>query len=282
LGKYKTIIKTRSLWLLAALLLILLMIPLSSKAQTSLEAYEKEVFVKGRDSLPYRILYPQNFDKNQKYPLVLFLHGAGERGNNNESQLVHGGKLFLEKQEEFPAVVIFPQAPKEDYWAQVNVKRDTIPYQFNFKNEEEPTKALHLVMALLNSVISEGFIDKSKIYVGGLSMGGMGTFEIISRQPETFAAAIAICGGADPAIAENYPEGFNIWIFHGERDDVVLPEYSKRMAREINSRGGNAKLSLYPNDNHNSWDSAFAEPYLLKWLFSHKRTENKTKEFGNN
>lgn len=265
--------KKRVLWLLAALLLILLMIPFSSKAQTSMEAYEREVFIKGGDSLPYRILYPPNFDKNQQYPLVLFLHGAGERGRNNESQLLNGGQLFLEKQKEFPAIVIFPQAPKEDYWAKVEVKRDTIPYQFNFKNEEEPTKALHLVMALLNSVISEGYIDKNKIYVGGLSMGGMGTFEIISRQPETFAAAFAICGGADPAIAEKYPEGFNIWIFHGEKDDVVLPEYSKTMAREINSRGGNAKLSLYPNDNHNSWDSAFAEPYLLKWLFSHERTE---------
>lgn len=252
--------------------LFLLLMPASAVAQ-DLEEYKKEQFIQGQDTLNYRILYPKGFSKDKKYPLVLFLHGAGERGSDNESQLTHGGKLFLEKSEEFPAIIIFPQAPKNDYWAKVEVERDSIPYKFKFKNEEEPTKALHLVMALLNSVVKNDYIDKSKIYVGGLSMGGMGTFELLSRQPEMFASAFAICGGADPKIVKNYRPGFNIWIFHGEKDDVVLPEYSKLMAREINSQGGNAKLSLYPNDNHNSWDSAFAEPYLLPWLFSHQRIE---------
>lgn len=237
------------------------------------EIYKKEHYIQKEDTLKYRILLPQDFSEDKKYPLVLFLHGAGERGHDNESQLRNGGKLFLEKREEFPAIVIFPQAPREDYWAKVDVNREVSPLEFNFRNEEEPTKALHLVMALLNSFTSKEYIDNSRIYLGGLSMGGMGTFELISRQPETFAAAFAICGGADPAIAKKYPEGFNIWIFHGEKDDVVVPEFSKTMAREINSNGGNAKLSLYPNDNHNSWDSAFAEPYLLPWLFSHEQTE---------
>ncbi|QED37888.1 phospholipase [Antarcticibacterium arcticum] len=253
-------------------LLLFLLISASSVAQ-DLEEYKKEQFILAQDTLNYRILFPKDFSEDKKYPLVLFLHGAGERGNNNESQLTHGSKLFLKKAEEFPAIVIFPQAPKDDYWAKVEVKRDSIPYQFNFKNEEEPTKALHLVQALLNSVTQKDYIDQNRIYVGGLSMGAMGTFELLSRQPQMFAAAFAICGGADPGIVKNYRPGFNIWIFHGEKDDVVLPEYSKIMAREINSRGGNAKLSLYPNDNHNSWDSAFAEPYLLKWLFSHERKE---------
>ncbi len=262
--------KKRLLYLIPGFLFLLVFEPATTVAQTN-EDFHREQFIEKEDTLNYRVLYPLNFDRNKKYPLILFLHGAGERGNNNESQLTHGSKLFLEKRNDFPAVVIFPQAPKEDYWAKVNVERDSLPYRFNFRNEEEPTKALHLVMGLLTSVTSKDYIDKNRIYIGGLSMGGMGTFEIISRQPETFAAAFAICGGADPAIAEKYPEGFNIWIFHGEKDDVVLPEYSKTMAREINSRGGNAKLSLYPNDNHNSWDSAFSEPYLLPWLFSHRK-----------
>lgn len=259
-------------YLIPAILFILLLLPVTAGAQ-SMEEFKREQFIVKDDTLNYRILYPANFSENEKYPVVLFLHGAGERGKNNDSQLTHGGNLFLEKREEFPAIVIFPQAPNDDYWAKVEVERDSIPYQFNFRNEEEPTRSLHLVMALLNSVISQDYIDTNRIYVGGLSMGGMGTFELLSRQPETFAAAFAICGGADPAIAKNYPPGFNIWIFHGEKDDIVLPEYSKIMAREINSQGGNAKLSLYPNDNHNSWDSAFAEPYLLPWLFSQERTE---------
>ena len=271
----------KRLCLIPAFLFILLLMPDTAEAQ-AVEDFGREQFIEKNDTLNYRILYPSNFSKDKKYPVVLFLHGAGERGNNNESQLTHGSKLFLEKREEFPAIVIFPQAPPIDFWAKVEVKRDTIPFKFNFKNEEEPTKALNLVMALLNSVISEEYVDTNRIYVGGLSMGGMGTFEILSRKPDLFAAAFTICGGADPAIVKNYTPGFNVWIFHGEKDDVVLPEYSKNMAREINSHGGNAKLSLYPNDNHNSWDSAFAEPYLLPWLFSHERTEKETTtEFGN-
>ena len=267
--------KKRFSYIPAVFLVMLLIVPLSVAAQDK-EAFKKEHFIKGADTLNYRILFPKDFSEEKKYPVVLFLHGAGERGNNNESQLTHGSKLFLEKREEFPAIVIFPQAPQKEYWAKVEVERDSIPFKFNFKNEEEPTKALHLVMALLNSVISEEYVDTNRIYVGGLSMGGMGTFEILSRKPDLFAAAFTICGGANPGIVKNYPQGFNVWIFHGEKDDVVLPEYSKNMAREINSHGGNAKLSLYPNDNHNSWDSAFAEPYLLPWLFSHERTEKKT------
>lgn len=251
------------------LLFLLLAIPATVVAQ--FKEYEKKQFIQGADTLNYRILYPVDFSEEKEYPVVLFLHGAGERGDNNESHLTHGGQLFLENREEFPAIVIFPQAPQEDYWAKVEVNRDSIPYVFNFQNEEEPTRALHLAMALLTSVTSEKYVDRDRIYVGGLSMGGMGTYEILSRMPGSFAAAFAICGGADPAIVSKYPEGFNIWIFHGEQDDIVPPAFSKTMAREINSAGGNAKLSLYPDDNHNSWDSAFAEPYLLPWLFNNKK-----------
>lgn len=254
-------------------LLFLLMIPALVKAQGT-EEFLKERFVQGKDTLNYRILYPKDFSEEKQYPVVLFLHGAGERGSDNEAQLIHGADLFLKNREKYPAIVIFPQAPGEDYWANVKVDRKVMPYDFKFVKEGEPTKALHLVMALLNSVTAEAFTDRDRIYVGGLSMGGMGTFEILSRIPETFAAAIAICGGAAPEIAEKYPKGFNIWIFHGEKDDIVSPEYSKTMARVINSNGGNAKLSLYPEDNHNSWDSAFAEPYFLPWLFSNTKQKN--------
>jgi predicted peptidase len=266
----------RLLYLLLALLYTLLMIPFSVGAQNH-EQYGRETFIKKKDTLNYRILYPKEFDKNKKYPLVLFLHGAGERGNDNNAQLTHGGDLFLKEEvrKKFPAIVIFPQAPKEDYWAKVDVDREVRPFDFNYKKEEGPTTSLQLVMALLNSIASEKYINKDRIYVGGLSMGGMGTYEIIYRQPNMFAAAFAICGGADPSITESYPEGFNIWIFHGEKDDIVPPAFSKEMARMINHYGGNAKLSLYPNDNHNSWDSALSEPYLLPWLFSHQKNEEK-------
>ncbi|MDX1542878.1 MAG: prolyl oligopeptidase family serine peptidase [Christiangramia sp.] len=253
---------------------VLLAFPLLLNAQ-SRDEFKKESFISGGDTLNYRILYPKDFLEDEEYPVMLFLHGAGERGDDNESQLVHGSDLFLneDNRENFPAIVIFPQAPKEDYWAKVEVKRDTTPFQFDFKNRQEPTKSLDLVMKLMDSVIAKDFVRKEQIYVGGLSMGGMGTYEIIFKKPEIFAAAFAICGGANEDIAEAYPKGFNIWIFHGEKDDIVPPRFSKAMARSINHYGGNAKLSLYPDDNHNSWDSAFSEPYLLPWLFSHKKAD---------
>lgn len=270
--------KKRMLYLLLALLYILLMLPFSLHSQTT-EDFKREHFILEGDTLGYRVLYPENFTKTKKYPVLLFLHGAGERGNDNEAQLTHGSNLFLkeENRKNFPAIILFPQCPQDDYWAQVDVNREIKPFEFNYKNEEEPTNALRLAMALLTSYYNKEYADKNRIYVGGLSMGGMGTFEIISRKPEMFAAAFAICGGADPEIVKKYPKGFNIWIFHGEKDDIVPPELSKAMAREINSAGGNAKLSLYPNDNHNSWDSALAEPYLLSWLFSNQKLNMNSK-----
>lgn len=250
---------------------VLLTFPMILSAQTTGD-FEHKQFISEKDTLNYRILYPEDFSEAEKYPVMLFLHGAGERGDDNESQLVHGGDLFLkeENRKKYPAIVIFPQSPKDDYWAKVEVKRDTVPFQFDFKNREKPTKALELVMKLMDSIISRDFVNKDRIYVGGLSMGGMGTYELLFKKPEMFAAAFAICGGANPEIAEEYRKGLPIWIFHGEKDDVVLPRFSKAMARSINHYGGNAKLSLYPEDNHNSWDSALSEPYLLPWLFSQR------------
>ncbi|MBI6119526.1 carboxylesterase family protein [Salegentibacter maritimus] len=259
--------KNRFVHVLVVFLVTLLIVPSSVGAQEK-EAFKKEHFIKDSDTLKYRILFPKNFSEEKEYPVVLFLHGAGERGSDNHSQLMHGSELFLNNQEEFPAIVIFPQAPKEDYWAKVEVNRDTIPFQFGYMNKKPATTSLQLVMELMDKITTENYVDNNRIYVGGLSMGGMGTFEIIYKKPEMFAAAFAICGGANPEIAKEYPEGFNIWLFHGKKDKVVLPEYSEAMARSINHYGGNAKLSLYPNDNHNSWDSAFAEPNLLPWLFS--------------
>lgn len=264
--------KNRFFYEVVPLFLMMVLLPLSLLAQSK-EDFKKEHFIKDADTLNYRILFPKDFSEENKYPVVLFLHGAGERGNDNESQLIHGSSLFFENRENFPAIVIFPQAPKDDYWAKVKVNRDTVPFQFDFENKKPATKSLQLVMDLMGEMTSKNYVNKDRIYVGGLSMGGMGTFELIYKKPEMFAAAFAICGGANPEIAKGYPQGFNIWLFHGKKDDVVLPKYSEAMARAINHYGGNAKLSLYPDDNHNSWDSAFAEPNLLPWLFSHERSE---------
>ena len=234
----------------------------------------KEAFISQSDTLNYRMLYPENFSESKSYPLLLFLHGAGERGSDNESQLTHGSSQFLDslKRKKFPAVVIFPQCPKDDYWANVDVDRSTKPLTITFKSNAEPTKALSLVEKLLDSLKNRTFIDKNRLYVGGLSMGGMGTYEILYRNPNTFAAAFAICGAAEPETVKAYAKNTPLWVFHGAQDDVVNPQFSVNIVNALLKAGAHPRFNLYDTANHNSWDSAFAEPDFLSWLFSHSKT----------
>jgi len=234
------------------------------------ELYEVETFINNTDTLNYRILYPKDFSIDKQYPLVLFLHGAGERGSNNSSQLAHGSKLFAsdEKRGAFPAIVIFPQCPQDDYWANASVDRTTQPLTLKFPNGGEPTKALGLVMKLMDDMVAKPFVNKQQLYVGGLSMGGMGTFVMLSRKPNMFAAAFAICGGGNTEAAKTYATTTELWIFHGAKDDVVVPQLSIDMVSAILKYGGTPNFTLYADANHNSWDAALSEPELLPWLFS--------------
>ena len=234
--------------------------------------YQKKQFVMADDTLVYRIFYPDNYDASKKYPLLLFLHGAGERGNDNESQLMHGASLFIKKEihTKYPAIVVLPQCPATDYWSNVSVDRSEIgKYNFIFQKEGRPTKALEMVINLTKSLLSSGKIDTHQVYVGGLSMGGMGTFEIVRRLPDTFAAAFAICGGANTETASQLNKT-NWWIFHGEKDGVVPVHLSKQMHTALLKAGAKSKLTIYPEDGHDSWTHAFAEPDLIDWLFSNR------------
>ncbi len=235
--------------------------------------YEEKILVQGNDTLRYRIMYPKNFKETEKYPVILFLHGAGERGNDNRSQLVHGGKLFATDylQERYPAIVIFPQCPKESYWSNVDVDRSTYPIHLKFKYDQGPTTPMRMVMDLLDSTIQQPYADDNQVYLMGLSMGGMGTFELLNRKPDTFAAAIPICGGGDPNSVSVYAKNTPLWVFHGAQDNVVNPLQSMEMVTALLKTGVFPKFTLYDFANHNSWDPAFAEPELLPWLFAHKK-----------
>lgn len=241
----------------------------NSVAQDS-NSFSKEIFINNSDTLSYRILLPKNFDESKQYPIVLFLHGAGERGSDNTKQLVHGSKLFLNNinRGAFPAIVIFPQCPQNDYWSNATVDRTTKPISLVYPLNAAPTKSLNLVMSLMDEFLSKPYVNKNKIYVGGLSMGGMGTFEILHRKPNMFAAAFAICGGGNPDTVKAYANNTELWVFHGAKDDVVNPQLSVSMVSAYLQAGGKPNFTLYADDNHNSWDSAFAEPELLPWLFS--------------
>lgn len=233
--------------------------------------YSKEVFIRDADTLLYRLLLPENFDPAKKYPVLLFLHGAGERGNDNEAQLTHGSKLFLSEKvrKEYPAIVVFPQCPKNDFWANVKIGNNTAD-RFGFQKGGKPGKSMELLTGLLSHFRSLKYADKDKFYVGGLSMGGMGTLELLRRKPKAFAAAFSICGGDNIENAKKYKR-VPLWFFHGGKDNVVPSEKSKVVVAELERLNAPVKFTIYPEANHNSWDAAFAEPELLSWLFSHKK-----------
>jgi predicted peptidase len=238
-----------------------------------LSLFQKKWYVQNNDTLPYRILLPINFNPSKKYPLVLFLHGAGERGSDNEKQLIHGAKLFANDsiRQQFPAIVVFPQCAENSYWSNVIRETDsTGKRNFLFQTGGEPTTPMRLLQRLITQLTDEYPVDRKRMYVGGLSMGGMGTFELVRRNPLTFAAAIPICGGAHPKTAGKLNKTA-WWVFHGAKDDVVPPIYSEQMVNALKKKKAEVLFRLYPDANHNSWDAAFAEKDLLPWLFSHHK-----------
>lgn len=239
----------------------------------ALKPYQKKIFISAGHELPYRILYPENYDKTKKYPLILFLHGAGERGTDNRKQLVHGAKLFLkdENRKSFPAIVVFPQCPEDSYWSSVKIDRSKQPLQFEFDYTTNPTWPLVAANELVKKIIKEEAVDKSKVYVAGLSMGGMGTFESVYRYPDLYAAALPICGGGDATHYDKRVGKTAFWIFHGSADAVVNPQQSRDMEAKIKLLKIKNRYTEYPGVNHNSWDNAFAEPDFLSWMFSHRR-----------
>ena len=218
--------------------------------------------------LNYRILYPKNFDKKKSYPLTLFLHGIGERGDDNKLQLTYVDKVFLnpENYHNYKSVVIFPQAPLDDNWSSRILNDNEIRQVF--PENEKPTKSLDLVIKLMDSLVKEDFIDNKRVYLSGLSNGAMGSFELLKNRPNMFASAVLICGGGNPAWAIDFAKTTPVWVAHGSDDDVVFPELSINMVKAIIKYGGSPKFTLYENVNHESWFNVFDNPNYLKWMFS--------------
>jgi predicted peptidase len=174
----------------------------------------------------------------------------------------------------YPAFVIFPQCPESDFWARIrrseSPDNDTLG-GFEFRSQEPIGKSLKLVVKLIDSFARTSQADKTRIYLGGLSMGGMATFELLWRKPNFFAAAFPICGGGDPSKVSVYAKNFPIWVFHGSSDPVVPVSNSRVMVNALKKAGANVKYSEYPGVGHNSWENAFAESALLEWLFKREK-----------
>lgn len=251
-------------------LLLLLILNIS----VSFAQFEPASYMINGYTLPYQVMFPENYDETKKYPLVIFLHGSGERGSDNEKQLTHGKDFLINNfHSNYPSIVIAPQCPQESYWS--NVQRHSLRGKMNltFGLSDKPSLAMETLICLINEYLSSGMIDLDQVYAGGLSMGGMGTFELIWRMPNTFAAAFPICGGGDLNKLIHYTNNTALWIFHGAEDSVVSPKFSQKIYHAIQETGNDVKYTEYPEVNHNSWDNAFQEDELVPWLFSHKRNQ---------
>lgn len=247
---------------------------LPSISEIKTGVYLKEVFKTKNGDLNYRVFYPEGFDAEKKYPVLLFLHGAGERGDDNEAQLTHGGELIKKGMNLHHSIAIFPQCPEDKYWIDlldVGDRADGIrDFEPDVKNP--PSEAMSKVITLMKKFTEQSYVDKSRVYVAGLSMGGMGTFDLCWRMPNMFAAAMAVCGAGSPVKAFKFSQ-LPIRIFHGDMDEIVSVEESLEMIAVLEELGGSPEAFIYPGVNHNSWDNAFAEPDFLSWLYKHKKME---------
>ncbi|MEL7532916.1 MAG: dienelactone hydrolase family protein [Bacteroidota bacterium] len=255
------------------LFLLCLGITLSNLSAQADSAYQKMSFQSeaSEEKLLYRFLQP-NTTAGKLYPLVLFLHGAGERGDDNTAQLVHVTHRFSDPdlQAAHPTFVIAPQCPKESYWPSGTFDKAW----GKFTPSDTLNAEMRLIMALLEEAQQKYPIDPNRIYVAGLSMGGFGTWDFLRRFPNYFAAGVPVCGGGYPADAErlvNIP----IWALHGSEDNVVPASMSRDMLNAIKEAGGSPNYTEFPGVGHGSWNPAFpayaSSPFIYDWLFSQHR-----------
>lgn len=247
---------------------VFLMLEIPSFAQ-KMDLFEKRYFAASIDTLPYRLLKPVNPNALEKFPLVIFLHGAGERGTDNDVQIKHITELFLDQKNrsKYPCYVVAPQCPKGKWWA------DFTGSGANATLSKEPSDPMKMVIDLLEKITQEFPIDESRIYIAGLSMGGYGTWDLIARYPQKFAAAVPICGGGDVKTAAKIKH-IPLWAFHGAKDEIVPPDQSRRMIKALQNEGALPGYTEYPDVAHNSWVYAFREPHLMPWLFKQKRLDS--------
>jgi predicted peptidase len=234
----------------------------------SIDLFDKLLYVSKKDTLPYRLLKPVSPSALEVFPLIIFLHGSGERGNDNEAQLKYMTDLFLDSKYrgKYPCYVLAPQCPKKNVWADYN-RDGTL--------SKEPATPARLVMELVDKISSEFAIDSSRIYITGLSMGGYGTWDLLARYPGKFAAAVPICGGGDVQTASRIKH-IPLWAFHGAKDPVVPPSQSRKMIKALQQAGGSPGYTEYPDIEHTSWVQAYQEPHLVPWLFKQKLNPSDT------
>lgn len=203
----------------------------------------------------YLLYLHEDYDPagGRRWPLVLFLHGAGERGDDLERLKRHGLPRVLEERDDFPAIVVSPQCPPDERWS------------------------VAVLRALLDEIEEGHAVDPDRISVTGLSMGGFGTWALAIAEPDRFAAIAPICGGGEPFGTARLTR-LPVWAFHGDADTVVPLRRSQEMVEALRARGGDVRFTVYPGVEHDSWTRTYDNPELYDWLFSHRRSRNAARE----
>lgn len=208
---------------------------------------QEEFVCKDGYVLKYKLIAPENADKDAQYPLALCLHG---KGGKSDAAIVLGKPGMRRK---FPCYILAPSVDTKEYsWA--GGRKGALPYVFE----------------LIDSLLEKLPVDRARIYVTGQSMGGFGTFAALAERPEFFAAAAPVCGGGDAKAAEKYKD-VPIWVFHGDADPRVPVERSRELVDALKKAGGQPKYTEYPGVEHNSWDKAYAGDELWTWMFEQRR-----------
>lgn len=214
----------------------------------------------------YRVLEPETIEPGKKYPVVLFLHGAGERGDENRKQLLYFPELMsdAEHREKYPCFLVAPQCRKNKWWIE--------PKQFlGAKGDAAKlTPQLQAALAALKQVLADEPIDRERVYLTGLSMGGFGSWAVAAEYPRSFAAVVPICGGGQTQQAEKLV-GVPLWAFHGAADPVVPVARTQAMIEALRGAGGEPKYTELPGVGHDSWTPAYTDPMgVIPWMFEQK------------
>ena len=200
--------------------------------------------------LRYLLFLPEDYQKQpgKKWPLILFLHGIGERGDDLDLVKLHGIAKIVEEQPDFPFIAVSPQCPQDTMW------------------REHP----RTLKAILDQVMSDYAVDEQRIYLTGLSMGGFGTWGLAMAYPDLFAAIAPICGGGISELVAAIRD-VPVWAFHGAEDPAVPLEASQRMVDALQAAGGNVRFTVYPGVGHDSWTQTYENPELYEWFLQHSR-----------
>ncbi len=235
--------------------------------------FGSSLFVHNGDSLFYRTAFPDNLQEGKKYPLIVYLHGMGSRGDDNWKQLIHGSKLLKNKSiyNQYPAVILFPQCSDNMMWTHRKVSKINGKRVFSFPVDTAAPLSAELTNMLVDKYLQYDYIDSNRVYIVGMSMGGMGVLEFLYRWADKYAAAAVVCGCHNEKLIDKYCN-IPIWFFHGKNDRTVPQEYSQKVYEKLHECNVNSKYTLYKNLAHNCWNAAYSNPDLLKWLNNFTKT----------